>query len=72
MKTDGDDDWISLGDLTGITCIARANECEMSDRVTILLWIKMSNCGSICGIISSFGEWYTPGFGLRYIDNKIR
>ena len=77
MYTDGVDDWISLGDLTNITCIVRPSECEPSEPATVLAWLKFDNCGNSDhqnrrGIISSYGEGFTSGFSFYCSGEQIR
>ena len=72
MYTDGYDDWISLGDISDISCIVNTNECPNSiPGVTVLAWIKFWYGGN-GGIISSYGRSYSPGFGIGCAGNNIK
>ena len=57
LYTDGEDDWISLGDMSNITCIANTNKCPTDgfQGVTVAFWFKLHSCNSWGGILSSYG-----------------
>ena len=67
-------DWIEIGDISGMTCIANTLKCDVNTEVTVLVWIKVSSCPQSTygtAIISSYGENYSPGFRIFCNNQKI-
>ena len=62
MHADGVDDWISLGNLSHISCLVKPKTCRSDGFLgaAILLWFKTADKPSTTGILSSF----EPGIGL--------
>ena len=62
--TDGVDDWVSLGDISDIACIADPDKCTAG--ATVMFWVKILNCGfHPQAVISSYGNYSSSGFAVK-------
>ena len=74
VYADGNDDWISLGDVSYVSCIANTSKCPTDGfrGISVVFWLRLHRCSDLGGILSSYGSEYGHGFGLLCSRNSNR